>query len=54
MRGLAAFMTVTNHVKRAVEVERHLGTKIYLALGNESQIDNVFDSLALLQSKKLV
>ena len=54
IRGLAAFMTVTNHVKRAVEVERNLGTRIYLALGNESQIDNVFDSLALLQSKKLV
>ena len=54
MRGLAAFMSVTNHVKRAIEVERNLGTRIYLALGNEGQITNVYDSLQLLQTKKLI
>jgi len=54
IRGLASFMSVTNHVKRAIEVERNLGTRIYLALSNESQINNIFDSLHLLQSKKLV
>ena len=53
-RGLAAFMTVTNHVKRAIEVERNLGTKIYLALGSDGQINNVFDSLKLLQTRKLI
>ena len=47
-------MSVTNHVKRAIEVERNLGTRIYLALGNESQINNVYDSLHLLQTKKLI
>jgi hypothetical protein len=53
-RGLAAYMTVTNHVKRAIEVEQNLGTRIYLALGGESQINNVFDSLNQLQTKKLL
>ncbi len=53
IRGLAAFITVTNHVKRAIEVEKNLGTKVYLALGNESQITNVFDALTMITERKL-
>lgn len=53
IRGLSAFITVTNHVKRAIEVEKNLGTKIYLALGNESQITNVFDALEMITERKL-
>ena len=54
IRGLASFMTITSHVKRAVEIERNIGTKVYLAVGNKEQINCVFQSLELLKSKKLI
>lgn len=53
-RGLAAYITVTNHVRRAFEVEKNLGTKIYLALGNESQLQNVWDAAKQLKDHKLI
>lgn len=54
VRGLASFMTVTSHVKRAIEVEKNLGTKIYLALGNADQIENVYDALTLMQERNSI
>ena len=49
--GMASFMNVTSHLKRAIEVEKHLKTKIYLALGNADQIQNVYDALELLYER---
>jgi hypothetical protein len=51
VRGMASFMNVTSHLKRAIEVEKHLGTKIYLALGNADQIQNVYDALELIYER---
>ena len=51
VRGMASFMNVTSHLKRAIEVEKHLKTKIYLALGNADQIQNVYDALELLYER---
>ena len=53
-RGLASFITVTNHLRRAIDVEKHLGTKVYLAFGNESQLQNVYDSLQLMKERKVI
>lgn len=38
-KGFAQFISTLAHVKRMVEVERRIGTKIYLAVGNEIQLD---------------
>jgi len=51
-RGLAAFMTVTSHVRRAMDVEKNLGTRIYLALCGEPQVQNVYDAMNLLTTRK--
>jgi hypothetical protein len=51
-RGLAAFMTVTSHVRRAIDVEKNLGTRIYLALCGDAQLQNVYDAMNLLTTRK--
>lgn len=51
-RGLAAFMTVTNHVKRAIDVEKNLGTRVYLALCSDSQLQNVYDAQSFLTHQR--
>lgn len=53
-RGLASFITVTNHLLRSIEVEKKLGTKVYLALANESQLQNVWDAYSLLKERKVL
>lgn len=53
-KGLASFITVTNHLLRGIEVEKNLGTKVYLACINESQLQNVFDALHLLKERKVL
>lgn len=53
-RGLASFITVTNHLLRSIEVEKHLGTQVYLALANESQLQNVWDGYNLLKERKVL
>lgn len=54
MRGLASFITVTNHVKRAIEVEKNLGTKIYLAAGNDQQINSLYNALDFLIERNAI
>lgn len=44
LKGTASFMGIKGHVKRAVDVEKHLGTKIYFAVGNASQLENIFSA----------
>jgi hypothetical protein len=53
-KGLASFITVTNHLRRAIDVENNVGTKVYLAFGNDSQLQNVYDSLQLLKERKVI
>ena len=52
-KGLAASMNNTSHLKRALDIENNLGTRVYLACGNYQQINSLFMAFYQLQSKKL-
>lgn len=54
VKGLASFITITNHTLRAIDLENNLGTQIYLACANSEQLANVFDSLKLLKERKVI
>jgi hypothetical protein len=53
-KGLAAFMSIVNHVHRSLEVEKNLGTKIYLAFSHAPQIQSAYDAIALLKERKVI
>lgn len=38
-KGYAQFISTLSHIKRMIDVEKKLGTKIYLAVGNQVQLD---------------
>ena len=46
LRGLSSFISSTNHLKRAFDVENNINSKVYLACGNKQQIN------VLLQAQK--
>tara|TARA_R110002096_G_scaffold424274_1_gene632067 strand:+ start:611 stop:1504 length:894 start_codon:yes stop_codon:yes gene_type:complete len=37
-KGLASYINNTSHLKRALDIEKNLGTKVYLACGNNLQV----------------
>ena len=47
--GIASFITYLGHTKRAIEVEKNLGTKIYQALSSEGDVVALFDALEFLK-----
>jgi hypothetical protein len=51
-RGLAAFMGVTSHVRRAIDIEKNLGTRVYLAGSGKQQLNAMFDAVNLLTTRK--
>jgi len=53
-KGLAAYINNTSHLKRAIDIEKNLGTKVYLACGNHSQIESLLHSHKLLINNNLV
>lgn len=53
-RGLAGFMSLVSHLKRAIDIENNLGTKIYLAMGNVNQLQSLYDALQFLKERKVI
>lgn len=51
VKGLSSFITVTNHVKRSIEVEKNLGTRIFLAFTSAETIKNGYDAIRFMQSR---
>ena len=51
VKGTAHFMTTLTHVLRMIEVEKHFGTKIYLACGGVQQIQLIHTALKFLKSR---
>ena len=49
VRGLSSFMSSTNHLKRAFDVENNIGSKVYLACGNTHHIRALFQAQKQLQ-----
>lgn len=52
--GLASFITLTNHLKRAFDVENNLGTKIYLAYNGSNGLQSAYESLKFLKERKVI
>lgn len=52
IKGTASFITVKSHVKRAVEVERNIGTKIYFAVASANHLDDIFKAYNILIERK--
>ena len=54
LKGLASFITVKSHVKRGVDLERNVGTKIYFAASGVNQLEDIFDAYKILQERKCI
>lgn len=50
-RGFASFVTYTHHVWRGIEVERNLGTKIYMAFATEQDMSGAFDAYDFMTAR---
>ncbi len=53
-KGLAAYINNTSHLKRAIDIEKNLGTKVYLACGNNNQIESLLHSQEHLINNNLL
>lgn len=51
LRGFASFVTYTHHVWRGIEVERNLGTKVYLAFATEQDMAGAFHAYDFMQQR---
>jgi hypothetical protein len=54
LKGLASFVTVKSHVKRGVDLERNIGTKIYFAASGVNQLTDIFDAFQILKERKCI
>jgi len=50
-KGLASFVNYTHHVWRSIDVEEHVGTKIYLAVATDLALAGVFDSYDFMKER---
>lgn len=53
LRGLSTCIQTRSHLKRGLDIEKNLGTKVYFAVGNNSQINVLFMSMNELKKRKL-
>ena len=51
LRGFASFVSHCHHVYRAVMVEKHIGTKVYIACATELNLAGPFDALRFMRSR---
>tara|TARA_R110000824_G_C15221116_1_gene677588 strand:+ start:56 stop:934 length:879 start_codon:yes stop_codon:yes gene_type:complete len=54
LNGFASFVSYTHHVWRGIDVERNLGTKMYLAFAMESAVAGAFDAYDFMKSRGAV
>lgn len=54
LKGRASFMTVTSHVRRGLDVEENLGTRMYLALLRKDTIHTVMKALNFLKDRQVI
>lgn len=52
-KSLAFFMTALAHVRRSLDVEKKLGTQIYLACGGENQVETLFECVKFLNERNV-
>lgn len=53
IRGMAQFISTMAHIMRGYDIEKRLGTKVYLAGAGEIQNKTIFTALALLKERKI-
>lgn len=50
-RGFAAYVSVTHHIAHALDTERHIGTRVYIACAHEPQLLAIFHAWDFMQSR---
>ena len=53
-KSLAFFITAVGHVQRAVDIEKNLGTHVYLAASADGQVATLFESMKFLKSRGIL
>ena len=51
-RGFASFVAYTHHIARNIEIERHTGTKMYLAFATEKDLMGAFHALDFMKERE--
>ena len=51
LRGFASFVNYTHHVKRALDIEQRLGTRVYLAFATDVNLTGAFDAFEFMQER---
>ena len=54
LRGLSGFINTTSHLLRAIDIEKNIGTKIYLACANDKQLKILYESYKHLTEKDII
>jgi len=54
VRGLAGFINTTSHLLRAIDIEKNIGTKIYVACANDKQLKILYESYKHLTEKEIL
>jgi len=51
IRGFAAYVSITHHIAHALDVERNLGTRVYIACAHEPQLIAIFHAWDFMRER---